>query len=138
MSQIKLYFSIPLTVLLTLGLVLGVLAGSGLAQKKVDLNAASEKELEAIKGVGPATANKIIANRPYKSVDDLEKAGMSDKRIKEIAPYVTVGAVPEAAAPTKAAPSAAPAVAPTKAAPAAPVSTEANAPEPKTKLAPGQ
>jgi competence protein ComEA len=98
MFRIKLYFSIPLTVLLTLGLVLGVLAASGLAQQKVDLNAASEKELEAIKGVGPATANKIVTNRPYKSVDELSKAGLSAKQIDSLKPFVTVGA----AAPTPA------------------------------------
>ena len=37
---------------------------------RVDLNKASEKELESLKGVGPATAKKIIENRPYKSVDE--------------------------------------------------------------------
>jgi len=37
-----------------------VLSGSIVfAQKLVDLNTASEKELESIKGVGPATAKKI-------------------------------------------------------------------------------
>jgi DNA uptake protein ComE-like DNA-binding protein len=57
-----------------------VLSGSiVLAQKLVDLNAASEKELESIKGVGPAIAKKIVAGRPYKSVDELSKAGLSTK-----------------------------------------------------------
>src|SRR5512136_864647 len=47
----------------------------------VNLNSASEKELEALPGVGAATAKKIIANRPYKSVDELSKAGLDGKNI---------------------------------------------------------
>ena len=66
--------------------------------KKVDLNTATQKELEDVKGVGPATAKKIIAGRPYKSVDELKKAGLSDKQIKSIGPSVTVGAAPAPAA----------------------------------------
>ncbi len=67
------------------------------AQAFVDLNTASQKDLEGLKGVGAATAKKIIANRPYKSVDDLSKAGLSAKKIEALKPFVTVG--PAAAAP---------------------------------------
>jgi len=64
------------------------------AQKDlVDLNKASEKELETLKGVGPATAKKIIENRPYKSVEELSKAGLANKTIQDIKPFVKVGAV---------------------------------------------
>ena len=72
----------------------------------VDINNASQKELEDIKGVGAATAKKIIAGRPYKSVDELSKAGLSAKVIDKIKPLVTVGAAqaaPVAVAATKAA-----------------------------------
>ena len=62
----------------------------------IDLNKASEKELESLKGVGPATAKKIIEHRPYKSVDELSKAGVPAKTIEEIKPFVTAG--PAAAA----------------------------------------
>jgi len=41
---------------------------------------------EAIKRVGPATAKKIIAGRPYKSVDELSKAGLTAKQIDAIKP----------------------------------------------------
>ena len=83
--------------------------------KKVDLNTATQKELEDVKGVGPATAKKIIANRPYKSVDELKKAGLSDKQIKSIGPSVTVGAAPAAAPAAKPAAAAPAAAAPAKA-----------------------
>ena len=80
-----------------------VLSGSMvLAQKLIDLNTAADKELESIKGVGPATAKKIVAGRPYKSVDELSKAGLSAKQVDVIKPFVTVGsAAPAPAAPAK-------------------------------------
>ncbi len=57
----------------------------------LNLNTASQKALEVLKGVGPATAKKIIAGRPYNSVAELSKAGVSDKTIEAIKPFVTVG-----------------------------------------------
>ncbi len=85
--------------LMTVAMVL-VLSGSMvLAQKLIDLNTASDKELESIKGVGPATAKKIVAGRPYKSVDELSKAGLSAKQVNAIKPFVTVGS--EEAKPAK-------------------------------------
>jgi competence protein ComEA len=68
--------------------------------ERVDLNKASEKELEGLKGVGPATAKKIVAGRPYKSVDELSKAGLPEKTVEALRPFVTVGAAPAAAAPS--------------------------------------
>ena len=65
---------------------------------KVDLNVATEKELEELPGVGPATAKKIIAGRPYGSVVDLSRAGVPAKTIAKIAPLVAVGAAPATAA----------------------------------------
>jgi competence protein ComEA len=93
----------------------------------VDINGASQKELEAVKGVGPATAKKIIAGRPYKSVDELSKAGISAKAIDSMKPFVKVGSaqsVPVAAAATKA-----------TAAKTAVTATEATAPSEVTKSA---
>ena len=58
---------------------------------KVDLNAATQAELEKLPGVGAATAKKIIAGRPYSSVSDLSKAGVSKKTIDKITPLVSVG-----------------------------------------------
>ncbi len=38
---------------------------------KLDLNSASKEDLEKLPGIGPATADKIIANRPYVTKRDL-------------------------------------------------------------------
>jgi hypothetical protein len=72
---------------------------------KVDLNSASEADLDKLPGVGKATAKKIIAGRPYQSVDDLSKAGVPKSTIEKIAPLVTVTpASPTAATPVTPAP----------------------------------
>ena len=79
--------------------------GTSLAAAKksvVDINTASLAELEAVKGVGPATANKIIANRPYKSLDELNKAGLSAKKIESFKSSLTVGGAVAPAAPAAA------------------------------------
>lgn len=77
---------------------------------KVDINNATEKQLEDLPGVGAATAKKIIAGRPYASVDDLAKAGVPKNTVAKITPLVTVGAAPVAAKPPSAAPVPKPAV----------------------------
>jgi competence protein ComEA len=59
---------------------------------QVDLNAASEKELNDLPGVGAATAKKIIAGRPYASVDDVKKAGVSSAQLEKFRSQVTVSA----------------------------------------------
>jgi competence protein ComEA len=76
-------------------------AAAGESQALVNLNTATDKELEGLKGVGPAIAKKIVAGRPYQSVDGLAKAGVSAKVIEEIRAFVTVGQPAPAAAATK-------------------------------------
>ena len=93
----------------------------------VNLNTASQADLEALPGVGPATAKKIIAGRPYASVADLSKAGVPKNTIEKITSMVTVGASAAPAAAPKAAPAPAAAPAPTASAPPAASKSSAGA-----------
>jgi DNA uptake protein ComE-like DNA-binding protein len=64
--------------------------------EKVDLNTASQGELEALPGVGAATAKKIMENRPYSSLADLSRAGVSPSTMDKIRDKVKVGRAPRA------------------------------------------
>ncbi len=107
----KHYFLLSFAVMMCAVFILGMGVTKAQAAKKddapkgvaasVDINSATQKELEDIKGVGPAMAKKIIAGRPYKSVDELSKAGINAKAIEKLKPLVTVGKAP--VAPVKAA-----------------------------------
>ena len=67
----------------------------------VDINNASADELEAVKGIGPATAKKIIAGRPYKSPDELvAKKAMSQTAYDKVKDQLV--ARPSTAAPAPA------------------------------------
>ncbi len=44
---------------------------SGLLSARIDINTASSQELEALWGIGPKTAENIIEQRPYSSVEEL-------------------------------------------------------------------
>ena len=58
----------------------------------LDPNTATGKELQSIKGIGPVLAARIIAGRPYKTVDDLLKVkGIGQKNLEKFRPYFVVG-----------------------------------------------
>ena len=58
----------------------------------IDLNTASKEHLQEIPGVGPVTAAKITAAKPYRSVEDLLKIpGIGKKTLEKMRPCVTVG-----------------------------------------------
>lgn len=65
----------------------------------IDLNTASQEQLEALPGVGPATAKKIIGGRPFTSVADLKRAGVNASTIAKISPSVTVSSVAQSPPP---------------------------------------
>lgn len=48
----------------------GTVAGTQ-TRNQVNINTASQSELEALPGIGPVTASKIISDRPYQKIEDL-------------------------------------------------------------------
>jgi competence protein ComEC len=57
----------------------------------IDINRASQAELESLPGVGPTIARRIIEGRPYRSVNDLERVkGIGAKRLASIRRLVIV------------------------------------------------
>ncbi len=65
--------------------------GSEHSDRKIDVNTASQKELESLPGGGPVIARRIIEGRPYRTVDDLLRVkGIGAKRMEEIRPLVGV------------------------------------------------
>lgn len=56
----------------------------------ININTASQKELETLTGVGEKRAADIIANRPYIAVSELvTKAGLSENLLAELATQIT-------------------------------------------------
>lgn len=49
----------------------------------ININTASESELDKLPGVGPATAGKIIASRPYSAPEDLLTKKVVSKSVYE-------------------------------------------------------
>lgn len=78
------------------GATAGTTAGSSGPGGKVNLNRATAAELDALPGVGPATAEKIVADReangPFATVEDLGRvSGIGDKKLADLADLVCVG-----------------------------------------------
>jgi DNA uptake protein ComE-like DNA-binding protein len=65
-------------------------AGKEAVGTKVDLNSATVTELEALPGVGPALAKKIIAARPFNRMEELKLLALSDEDIAKLAPFAGV------------------------------------------------
>ncbi len=83
---------------IALVLVLNASPTLGQDQKAVvDINNASERELETLPGIDPVLAKKIASHRPYKSVDELSKAGLTAKEIETLKPLVSISAAPPVA-----------------------------------------
>ena len=79
-------------------LVEAVAAGKdrGNADKRLDLNSASESELTRLPGIGPAIAKRIVEFRqkhgPFKRVEDVLKVrGIGEKSFQKIRDRLTVG-----------------------------------------------
>ena len=59
--------------------------GTGSAGALVNVNTATSSELDALPGIGPAYAGRIVENRPYSSFDDFkEKSGLSNTLVDNL------------------------------------------------------
>jgi competence ComEA-like helix-hairpin-helix protein len=57
----------------------------------MDINSASIEDLRIVKGIGPKTAEKIVAGRPYKSMEDLLRVkGIGPKTLEKIKEHFEV------------------------------------------------
>ena len=70
--------------------------GGGGGAGPLDLNQASQADLEELPGVGPVTAERILAwretNGRFTSVEELlEVSGIGEKTLAQLADQVTVG-----------------------------------------------
>lgn len=64
-----------------------ILSGTG---GLININTATSAELESLPGIGPSKAAAIIANRPFTSVDDLERVpGVGARTIEQLRSLVT-------------------------------------------------
>lgn len=63
---------------------------------RIDVNRAGPVELQAVPGIGPATARRIVEHRlrkgPFKSVGDLVAVeGLGDARVRSLSGYLVAG-----------------------------------------------
>ena len=57
----------------------------------INVNKASQGDLEKLPGIGPAKAQAIIQARPFQTPEDLMKVkGIKEKVFAKIKPYITV------------------------------------------------
>lgn len=69
---------------------------SGSTPHRVDINRATAADLEALPGIGPALAQRIVADRevngPFRRPQDLTRVtGIGDKTLARLLPYITTG-----------------------------------------------
>ena len=66
-------------------------SASSVQNDRVNINSASSGELEGLPGIGPVTAGKIIAGRPYQNVSELiEKKIVGQKVYDQIKDLISV------------------------------------------------
>lgn len=81
--------------LLPLCMALFLSMGTAFSADKVNINTATQAELETIKGVGPSTASAIVeyreANGKFENINELVNVkGIGDKKVAKMSDQVTV------------------------------------------------
>lgn len=68
-----------------------IAAGTPAQQSRsVNVNTATQQQLESVPGVGPVLASRIIDGRPYRSVDDLVRvSGIGERTLETMRPFLT-------------------------------------------------
>lgn len=57
----------------------------------ININVADISELEKLPGIGKNTAQKIIDNRPFESIDDIKKvSGIGDRKFEKIKDFIVI------------------------------------------------
>lgn len=71
-----------------------IATAKGASAGLIDINTATQAELETLPGIGPATAQKIIAHRqsaPFQTIEDLEKvSGIGPAKMNAVRSMITV------------------------------------------------
>lgn len=71
--------------------------------QSVNVNTATVQQFEALPGIGPSTAQRIVTyrekNGPFKKLEDLMNVqGIGEKSFLKLRPYLTIGAQADARA----------------------------------------